>query len=111
MSAITAISTALCRCTFSQPPTPYRRFVDNTGSTPIRKACRKAVDLSFLRFFGLQSRCFFRYWPTTKYQEPSTCLSAICLIFKDLPPTHPWALLEYNGIHKANQVRKWSLHK
>jgi hypothetical protein len=48
---------ALCRCTLSQTPTPHRRFVENKSQTLIRKACRQAVDLSFSRFFGLESRC------------------------------------------------------
>ena len=42
---------ALCRCTLSQTPTPHKRFVENKRQTPIRKACRKAVDPSFSRFF------------------------------------------------------------
>jgi hypothetical protein len=48
---------ALCRCTLSQTPTPHRRFVENKRQTPIRKACRKAVDLSFSCFFRSESRC------------------------------------------------------
>src|SRR5579859_5707820 len=41
------IVAALCRCTLSQPPTPHGRFVENKGGTPIRKACRKAVEALF----------------------------------------------------------------
>ena len=44
---------------YPQPdPTPHRRFVENKRQTPIRKACRKAVDPSFSRFFDSESRCF-----------------------------------------------------
>ena len=39
----------------SQTPPRHRRFVENKRRTPIRKACRKAVDPSFSRFSRLSN--------------------------------------------------------
>src|SRR6266853_702986 len=40
---------------FSHRPHPPRSFVENKGSTPLRKACQKPVDPVFLCFSAVKS--------------------------------------------------------
>jgi hypothetical protein len=53
---------------FSQPPTPHRRFVVNKRRTAIRQYCRKAVDGLFSCFLAVES-C--RIPPVNHWLPPS----------------------------------------
>ena len=104
---------------FSQKPTPHRRFVANKGSTLIRPSGQPSGRSHFSRFSGLQSRsisalfsrprcpvgrgsqCFHQV-PSTKNQVPAFWPTANCQLLTAIfsksfvENSHPEVLSEYN---------------
>jgi hypothetical protein len=104
---------------FSQKPTPHRRFVANKGSTLIRPSGRPNGQSHFSRFSAAQSllisppfsrskcsvgrgsQCFHQV-PNTKNQVPAIWPTANCQLLTALfsksflETSHPWAPQEYS---------------